>query len=329
MSYFNSPHTEEELKDQYRELLSKHDYRDPENLKLMNDIRKEYDETLMKIKRANGYRTPFEKITESAKNYVNREIDEYKSIKAAEKERINKLSNHRYTKEECIENYNNVMYYLKQVIESNVKNSGSNLIIISRINSLDNIGFYQWFNANNYTNIGNLELKNQYDSTREVLEYSIRSISEQTKTNYEKNLLKMEDSLGKFFKEYYRECCDKYVDPIKVAEDERISQQNSKDNAKLAKYGSIYVIFILLFLLCSVLSPGSNLPIVIELFLLLCLAYPIGSAIGKGITKFTKRTTYSTLGAKEQKARVTQKKKYENERAIYQIMRLVRSLLGL
>lgn len=61
MSYFNNPRTEEELKDQYRKLLSKYDYHNPQNVKIMSDMRKEYEETLMKIKRANGYRTPLEK----------------------------------------------------------------------------------------------------------------------------------------------------------------------------------------------------------------------------------------------------------------------------
>ncbi len=325
MSYFNNPRTEEELKDQYRKLLSKYDYHDPRNEKLTSDMRKEYEEILMKIKRANGYRTPLEKVTDSAKNFVKNEINDYKTAKAAEKERVDRLRNHKYTKEEYIQSYNNVKYYLKQVIESMVKNSGSNLVVISRINSLDNITFYQWFNVQPYY-YGNFELKEKYTSAREVLEYAIQSISEQTKTDYENNLLKMEDSLGKYFKAYYRECCDKYADPIEVAENERISQRNQKDNAKIAKYFSIFITFLLLTIPCAILWTGFNMGIVS--LLILCLAYPIGNAVGKGIINASRKTTYSTFGAKEQKARVTQKKQYENGWAAFSVFRFILSLLG-
>lgn len=327
MSYFNSPHTEEELKNQYREILSKHDYHNPQNEKLMNDIRKEYEETLMKIKRANGYRTPFEKITDSAKNYVKSEINEYKAIKAAERERISNLQNHQYTKEECIESYNKVKYCLKQVIESTVKKSGSDLI--SRINSLDNIGFYQWFNVTTmgrYFPPTDSELKN-YNSAREVLEYAIQSISEQTKTNYEKNLLKMEDSLGGYFKEYYRECCDKYVDPIEIADAEMKSQKIQKENNFWVKFSCVLVIGTFLYIPFMILSVESDMPIIISVIFPICLAYPIGSAISAVIIKNMRRTTYSTFAAKEQRARVTQRKSFENGRAAFQIARVIRSLL--
>lgn len=49
MSYFNNPLTEEELKEQYRELLKTIDYHNPQNAKLIKDMRKEYEENLMKI----------------------------------------------------------------------------------------------------------------------------------------------------------------------------------------------------------------------------------------------------------------------------------------
>lgn len=55
MAYFNNPRTEEELKEQFRQLLIKNDYRNPKNERLIKEIRKEYDERLLQIKRANGY----------------------------------------------------------------------------------------------------------------------------------------------------------------------------------------------------------------------------------------------------------------------------------
>ena len=328
MSYFNNPHTEEELKEQYRKILSKHDYHNPQNEKFMNDIRKEYEETLMKIKRANGYRTPFEKITDSAKNYVKSEIKEYRAIKAAERERISNLQNHQYTKEECIESYHKVKCCLKQVIELMVKKF--NTLLIYEINNLDNIGFYQWFNATTATGRyfapTDSELKN-YNSAREVLEYAIQSISEQTKTNYEKNLLEMEDSLGEYFKKYYRECCDKYVDPIKVAKAEMQAQKTQKENVFCYKLSCFLVVWTLFFIPFVLLSVESDMPMIISVLFPICLAYPIGSAISAVIIKNLKRTTYSTFAAKEQRARVTQRKTFENDRAAFQIFRLIRNIL--
>lgn len=227
MSYFNNPLTEEELKEQYRELLKTIDYHNPQNAKLMDDIHKEYEENIMRIKRANGYRTPLEKVADCARNYAKKEKEKSESIKV-EKERIKQLKNHMYTKEELVENFNQVKYYLGLIIDELSKKDIYRAKILNGINRLDNAACYQWLNAASRTRefCYNLELKNKYDSAREILEYAILSISEQTETSNEKNLLKMEDSLGEYFKEYYRECCDKYIDPVKMAEDVWLSRQS-------------------------------------------------------------------------------------------------------
>lgn len=328
MSYFNNPRTEEELKDQYRKLLSKYDYHNPQNVKIMSDMRKEYEETLMKIKRANGYRTPLEKVTDSAKSYVKSEINEYKAIKAAEKERINRLRNHKYTKEEYVKSYNSVKHYLEQMIEDIIKCNAFTVIITQNINILDNIGFYQWFNTQEY--FGSPELRAKYISAREVLEYAILSISEQTKTDNDKNLLKMEESLGKYFKEYYRKCCDKYLDPIEVAQHEMISQKYVKDGIIETKVICFAVSMFLVLGIFALLFSGTTSPLLIttSIMISILLAFPIGNVISKKIIKFKMRTTYSTFGAKEQKARVTQKKQYENGWAAFSVFRFILSLLG-
>lgn len=225
MSYFNNPLTEEELKEQYRELLKNIDYHNPQNSKLIEDMHKEYKECNMRIKRANGYRTPLEKVADCARNYARKEKEKSESIKiakATEKERIEKLKNHVYTKEELVDNFNQVKYYFELIIMELSKNDNSRFTILNAINRLDNAKCYQWLNASARTKMDfihfDLELQNKFDSAREVLEYAILSISEQTKTSNNENLLKMEDSLGKYFKECYRECCDKYVDPVKMAD---------------------------------------------------------------------------------------------------------------
>lgn len=221
MSYFNNPLTEEELKEQYRELLKTIDYHNPQNAKLIKDMRKEYEENLMKIKRANGYRTPLEKVADYARSYAKKEKEYSESVKAAkvaEKERIERLKNHIYTEEELIENFNKVKYYLGLIIDEISKKDIYRMEIINGINRLDNASFYQWFNARDAF-FPEIELRNKYDSFRELLEYAILSISEQTKISDSKIFFKIEDTLGEYFKEYYKECCDKYVDPIELAED--------------------------------------------------------------------------------------------------------------
>lgn len=331
MAYFTNPRTEEDLKEQYRKLLIRYDYRNPKNEKLITEIRKEYDEKLMQIKRANGYRTPMEKISSAIKN----EVNELKEMTNAENERVNRLRNHQYTKEEYTQSYNNVKLCLRQVVEALVKQDLFTHAIIVKLNILDNVGLYRWFNAQRTSMILDGELKRKYDSSREVLEYAIQSISRQTKVDYEKSLTSMEDTMGQYFRDYYKACCDKYLDPIAVSEYELDSQnsvRSSRKNLKVNGYlmSFIFTALLLTFLLFPLLGRLNGMISTIILFAVsIPCSLPFGKIIHKWLLKLDTRTTFSTLGVgKKQKARQTQKETFYTNRAITSALRALLKLLG-
>lgn len=330
MAYFNNPRTEEELKDQFRRLLAKFDYRDPKNEKLISAIRKEYNEKLLEIKRANGYQTTFEKVSST----IEKKLDEVKKANEAEKARIERLQNHRYTKEEYTKLYNNVKVNLSNLIQALVIENKCTKNIINRLNELDNVGFYQWFNAQRFfIAVSDDELMEKYNSSREVLEYAIQSISKQTKTKYEKNLEIMEEAMGKYFREYYQACCDKYLDPIEISEYEIQAQKDMK-LANIVTASSCYTLpFVListfLLLVCSFLFGDSLGGSVISIPIILIPSIVLSIRIGKKWRKKSKRFSYATMGAKKQRARVTQRQKYENERAVTGLFRIILRFFGL
>lgn len=325
MSYFNNPRTEEELKNQYRQLLIKNDYRNPKNEAIINAIRKEYEEHSMQIKRANGYRTPVEKIGD----YISKEATERNNARIAEQNRVKGLQKHKYTKEEYTKALNSVKYYLRQTIEIIVKNKTFTSAIITKLNRLDDIGFYQWFNAQCFTWTGDIELDNKYNSSREVLEYAIKSISEQTHTNQEKNMLTMEKSLGQYFRDYFNACCDKYLDPIDIAKHEMDSRKEAKTQSKLIVFTCYGITWMITFALFAVFT-GMNVTATTNVELLMgvnvvlatIISIPLGKFFSKKFLKFDKRTTYSTYGTGYQKARVSETKTYETTKTNTNIIRL-------
>ncbi|MBO5057379.1 MAG: hypothetical protein J6C64_13640 [Lachnospiraceae bacterium] len=331
MAYFNNPRTEEELKDQFRKLLAKYDYRDPKNEKLISAIRKEYDEKLLEIKRANGYQTTFEKVS----NTIEKKLDEVKKANEAEKARIERLKNHRYTKEEYVKLYNNVKLNLSNLIQALVIENKCTKNIINRLNELDNVGFYQWFNAQRFfIAVSDDELMEKYNSSREILEYAIQSISKQTKTKYEKNLEIMEEAMGKYFREYYQACCDKYLDPIEIAEYEVQAQKDMKLANLLAGsscytlpwiFISLIVMFIFSFIFGNLADRYSTFFVICTMGISALLSIPVGNKLRKK----SKRFSYATMGAKKQRARVTQRQKYEKERSITGLFRIILRFLGL
>lgn len=336
MPYFNNPRTEEELKEQFRKLLIKNDYRNPNNTKLISEIRKEYDEKLMQIKRANGYQTTFEKVT----NTIKRESEAVNKARAAEKTRVEGLRNHRYTKEEYVKLMNNTKFYLRKVIELLVKENVCTTIIISHLNTLDDEAFYQWFNAQRYSiTISDKQLQLEYNRAREALEYAIRSISTQTKTNVEKNLVAMEKTLGHYFKEYYHACCDEYLDPIELSEQEVNVNRSMNTRKKETRTNCIVLTWVVMslisgFIISPILDPlvyySDNAGIIVVAVCLgICIlpSIVIGNAISKKVNKAKRKTSYATMVGKP-RARVTERKNFEKNRLAFSFVRAFLKFLG-
>ena len=71
MGYFKYTKSEEELKEQYRRLLIKFNYKDERKKKVIDEITKEYEEMLKQVKYDNGYRTFGQKLKEKASESYN------------------------------------------------------------------------------------------------------------------------------------------------------------------------------------------------------------------------------------------------------------------
>lgn len=66
MEYFRYIKSETDLREQYRRLLVKYDYKDERNKKIIDDITKEYEQMVRQARYDNGYRTFGQKIKEKA-----------------------------------------------------------------------------------------------------------------------------------------------------------------------------------------------------------------------------------------------------------------------
>lgn len=325
MSYFfNNPKTEEELKEQFRKLLVKYDYHNPSNVKLISDMRNEYEKELLRIKRANGYRTPFEKFTSFVKN----EINDVKELQRIEQERIARLRNHKYTKDEYIKAYQTTQMYLGKVIEDLAKTGLYAPLIIGKANLLDDKTFFQWFNAQRISMITDPKLEENYNRAREVLEYAIQYISKLNRVSFEKNMVLIEAKLGEFFKNYYRECCDKYRDPIEIAEYENTSHTNIVADEKWLKFSTFVMSMVIMMLPSSLISftfytvLPNRVSTILMLFISMLLAVPLAKVLYRLFSKLNKSSTYTTIVGKE-RARVTQKENFEKNRCIYSLLRFL------
>ena len=96
MAYFTNPRNEEELNEQFRQLLIQNDYRNPKNERLIKEIRKEYDEQLLQIKRANGYQTfgdTVNNLVKGASKAIQNYSDKVEQKRLQEEQRIQQLKN--------------------------------------------------------------------------------------------------------------------------------------------------------------------------------------------------------------------------------------------
>lgn len=225
MTYFNNPRTEEELQEQFRKLLIKHDYRNPANAKLISAIRAEYEEYAMQIKRANGY-LPFEEkvanVVGMVKGKVKDYIDEEKMEQQRERQRITTLKNHKYTKQEFTDLLNQEKRCIEQIIISATKDPKAQKdqspyrMLRSSIafsDTYDDLYLSFTERVENQTVAGG----KQYHNLREAIEYAAESLSP-NKRQYEELMAKVETMMGKHFYQSFLKYEEMYVDPIIIQE---------------------------------------------------------------------------------------------------------------
>lgn len=220
MAYFNNPRTEEELNNQFRQLLIKNNYRDPKNQKLVAAIRKEYDERLLQIKRANGYQTTGDKVIsfiEKANAKAQAYAEEMEREQLREKQRIAQLKSKRYTKQELSDLLDEEKRYIVQIIQSAVRSEDVvYLSLKSKSTANDYVMLYQFFVSNSILLQDTVPVE-RFNAVREEIEYATDFLS-QNKHQYDNVMTQVEITMGKLIAQSIVKYEEMYVDPIKIQE---------------------------------------------------------------------------------------------------------------
>ena len=227
MAYFRQTDSLDDLRDQYKNLLKKFDFKDPKNAKILEEIEKEYKKQLVYTKMA-----PLRK----AKNDFVRKLDEEERARVqAEHERaeynaeIKRRTQMHYTREDC-QNYLNAACrelkkyaYLK--VQRNVE-SGSASTCRSDLYSFKMDG-----NRKTYINLRTLGKITKNNELARVIEtgdnVEIAFVSLCNENNKDQMLRKLEEKLGAIYVNSYKEACEKYMDDVDYAR--TLAQQNKQD----------------------------------------------------------------------------------------------------
>lgn len=236
MAYFNNPRTEEELKNQFRQLLIKYDYRNPKNEKLISAIRKEYDQTLLQIKRANGYQTTRDKMTNA--------IKKAEQDRANECQRITNLKNKRYTKQDLSNLLDEEKRYIEQIVRSAVHDeSVVYLSLKAKAGMEDYVLLYNFFTSNSIL-LQSIVPADTFNRVREEIEYAVDYLS-QNKRHFENVMTQVETMMGKKIAESIVKYEELYLDPISIQETDKFYRRTTlgkKGPKTIGQYVKLFLI---------------------------------------------------------------------------------------
>lgn len=312
MGYFNNPRTKPELDDQCRKLLLKYDYRSGKNSSITDEILKEYKALEWQIKRANGYRTPVEKAASAVKGAAGSYIQAKQIEQQKEQQRVDRLRNHHYTKEET----QALILECKKMIADMLKKSAMESSMLFDV--FDNIArnyddeyVARYFNNHSGMFAAAYEVR-AYDETREKLEYALKSAARDKKTQ-ETYMLKSERLFGSFIKKKYFEYQELYGDAIEIAKKTSAHRKAVKSNKFSDTMLGIQVGLIFgipVYYIVSEASTGGG-----EFMGLLCgiiataiIALPVRRWLGS-----FSRKRFDGLGERKRKSRMSEKKKYMSD----------------
>lgn len=312
MGYFNNPRTKAELDDQCRKLLFKYDYRSGKNSSITDEILKEYKALEMQIKRANGYRTPVEKAASAVKNAAGSYVQAKQMELQKEQQRIDRLKNHHYTKEET----QALILECKKMIAGMLKNSAmERTVFFDTFDEIvrDNDDEYVTRYFNNHTSFfASVNAIQTYDETREKLEYALKSAARDVKTQ-ETYMLKSEKLFGAFIKKKYFEYQELYYDPIEIAK-KVSSYQKGLKSERLSNtlfgimVGQIFGLPILFIFSESGTALGQFVGVSGDIIVTALITI----VVRKCLYSFNKKN-FDGLGERKRKSRMSEKKKYKSD----------------
>lgn len=353
MAYFRQTDSLEDLRDQYKKLLMRFDYKDPKNAKLLETIDKEYKQCERYAKMA-----PFRQ----AKASVERKIEQNeRDRQRAEYEKqqyyknIRERSQRKYTKEECAAYLREATKVLKDYaymqVRKNVKNNDIRMCQMA----ID--GFRMQGYRKTYVSLRAQRQWNRDEFLLDVIEagdnLECAIVSLTNGSNKESTLQQLEEKLGKVYADAYMEACEKYMDSVDLARTIAVGHKQAKAD-KIAKPMEAFFMVItrivgsivfggiaggMTFLMVVMLSDLADSTAVGNM---ICIA---GAVLGLGVMIFTIKafnrllTNTSDKGMSDKKvasSRITEAEMYErmqkNENSAKTttgILRIILRLFGL
>lgn len=256
MAYFTNPRTEEELKEQYRKLLIRYDYRNSKNEKLIAEIRKEYEQKLKQIRYDSGYRTTAQKIKESVTSYLAQQSAEYEQ----EEDRKRALRNKPYTKQDLLNLIEEQKRFINDTVYQILKEQSSGYTNLKEIvmNAVRGKEIYDVYSGIGLASLSPAKLNADCKDLREMvkmkerMEYCVLSLAGRNEKQMEIMLSQVEDQLGNCVKQVFQQYEKKVVDPI--VEMEALKQAREKTKQRRVERATTKPLEVLFLLLLS--SPG-------------------------------------------------------------------------
>ncbi len=218
MGHFRYTPSEEDLKEQYRRLLIKYNYKDEKNKKVIDAITREYQQMVKQARYDNGYRTIGQKIKEK----ISEEIDKDRQ----EEDRKKALRSKKWTKQDMLNIVAEMKTILSKVIPLEIKNSAE---ITYRIRcTLAAEGRKKEIYDTCSSNISVVSIQDAvvFRGLQEKLEYCVMSLVGGNEEKSETVLRNIEDKLG----QHVYEICLRHLpdeDPIEDLEIRRAVRGSS------------------------------------------------------------------------------------------------------
>ena len=259
MAYFRQTDSLDDLKQQYNRLLTKFDYKDPKNAKLLEAIDKEYKKCQMYAKLA-----PLRK----AKDDISRKLDDnerervrQEQERAAYNAEIKRRTQMHYTKADCERYLNEACRALKNYaylqVRDNIK-KGYSSACRNYLHSFRQDGYRKTYI--NIRTLGRLEgADSEYaEIMRATDNVEIAFVALSDEKNKDQILRKLEEKLGMVYVNAYKEACEKYMDEVEYARTLASENKQDREDKRIKPFRNAFyaLMRVLLSIIFGVLAFG-------------------------------------------------------------------------
>lgn len=244
MAYFKQTDSLDDLRDQYKKLLMRFDYKDPKNAKLLEAIDKEYKqcERYAKMAPLRQAKTKIEQKAEQSER--ERQRAEYE--KQQYYKNIRERSQRKYTKEECSAYLQQATKALKICASMRVRQFVKQKNI--GMCQMDIEGFKTQGYRKTYVNLRSQRQWNRDEFLMDVIEagdnLECAMVSLTNASNKESMLQQLEERLGKVYADAYIEACEKYMDSVDFARTIAAGNKQNKINKAFKPVETLFTLIL-------------------------------------------------------------------------------------